>query len=373
MVTRALNALLRVALLASLLACAALFVDYSTASSSFCDAQSGCGAVRTSAFSSILGIKLPYLGLGVFVGLFALSVWASTKSHFKVVALFTGLAGLGAVVFIGLQIFVIRAVCIWCMLVDVSAVVAALTATVLAQREPPEEGRPLRYLWSGLALVVVATPFFWPHPPPSANLPPSVVALGSPSKVNIVMFTDFECPFCRRLHPVVEEAMKQHGGRVSLVRVMKPLRGHAGAEPAALAYLCTPEAQREAMADELYAGTSAELTPKGVITIGQGLGLDGATLARCMGSPETRQKLAAEEKLFEEAALRGLPSTFVGQELVVGADVDGFHAALERSLAGHGQSKGAPITYMFVFVALLALAVVAASLKASPANPAEVN
>ena len=70
--TRILTVVLRTALLVALMTSAAMFVDYSSVEpSSFCGVQSGCAAVRDSAFSKVFGIGVPTLGLGVFAGIFA--------------------------------------------------------------------------------------------------------------------------------------------------------------------------------------------------------------------------------------------------------------------------------------------------------------
>ena len=368
MTTRVLNVLLRLALLVSLLASAALFVDYSGAQA-FCGVQTGCGAVKGSAFSAIFGVPLPHIGLGVFAGLYGLAIWASRPRHHRVLAAMAGIAGLGAVVFIGLQIFVIKAICQWCMAVDVGAIVGAICAILLTRREPEEEPTPLRFLWAGLALAVVGAPLFWQTPAPTVTVPEPIAAYYQPGKVNVVMFTDFECPFCRRMHPIVEEAVHAHPGKIHLVRMMKPLRGHPGAEPAALAYLCAPEDRRDAMADRLYRGSSEELTPKGVVGIGKELGLDPGELARCMASEPTRTRLADESALFGAAQLRGLPSLFVQDELVQGADQGAFEAAIARGIAGGG-GGGTPIVWMFVFVGILATGVVGESLKAATSGAA---
>jgi uncharacterized membrane protein/predicted DsbA family dithiol-disulfide isomerase len=364
MTTRLLNVLLRVALLVTLLACAALFVDYSAATPSFCGVQSGCATVRTSAFSHVFGIPLPHLALPFFTSVFALAVWARGERPLLVLAAAAGVAGVGAVGYIGLQLFVVKAVCKWCMAVDGGAIVAAVTAIVLAKRAPQQESTPLRVVWTALMIVVVAAPIAWPSPPQQATVPASVAELYQADKVNIVMFTDFECPFCRKLHPIVEDFVEANPGRVNLVRVMKPLRGHRGAEPAALAYICASSEQRAAMADRLYHGTSEELTPKGVVLIGKGLGLDAGDLGRCMSSQQTRDELSRQGKLFTEAGLRGLPSLFVEHDLVQGADVAAFEAATSRAIAGNSGKEGTPIGWMFGFVGVLVAGVVVVSMRA---------
>jgi protein-disulfide isomerase len=59
-------------------------------------------------------------------------------------------------------------------------------------------------------------------------------ARGSASApVTIVEFTDFQCPSCAAMHPILEDALKTYASKVRLVVRDFPLRGHANAFKAA--------------------------------------------------------------------------------------------------------------------------------------------
>jgi protein-disulfide isomerase len=51
--------------------------------------------------------------------------------------------------------------------------------------------------------------------------------------VTIVAFTDFQCPACAAMHPIVEEVVKSYGNKVRLVMRDFPLQIHANARKAA--------------------------------------------------------------------------------------------------------------------------------------------
>ena len=51
--------------------------------------------------------------------------------------------------------------------------------------------------------------------------------------VTIVAFTDFQCPACAAMHPIVEEVVKSYGNRVRLVMRDFPLQIHVNARKAA--------------------------------------------------------------------------------------------------------------------------------------------
>jgi uncharacterized membrane protein/thiol-disulfide isomerase/thioredoxin len=308
--------------------------------------SSGCQEVRFSAYSNIFGVSLPTIGLGVFVGLFAMAIWANKKEHFQWLAVQTGVVALGAMALIGLQVFVIGSICKWCMAVDISAIVAAVCAILLARGEVEVEEAPLRFVWGGVCVAAVAVPLLWQHAPAKATVPDGIQQHYVDGKVNIVMFTDFECPFCRKMHPVFHDVANNHGAQVNMVRKMVPLNGHPGAKPAALAYLCVPETSREVFADKLY--SADHLNAQVVTTLAKELGHD---VVACMADPKTMEQIVADKDLFESAGLRGLPSTFVNDEIVAGADEPLLLEAIERGLGGG--SHGADITYMFAFLVLL--------------------
>jgi uncharacterized membrane protein len=366
MATRLLTILLRTALVVAIVASTALFVDYQSASGGgFCaDGASGCAQLRDSAFSRVGPVKMPTIGMIGFVGLFAFSLWASKERHFRLLAAAAGAGAAAALVLIVTQLFVEKTICAWCMAVDVSAIVAAAAAVALALRAPDAEPRALRMLWAAVGLAGVAIPLTWETAPPATDVPAAVAHYYAPDRVDVVMFTDFECPYCRRLHDVVDELMAEHPA-VHLQRVMVPLPGHLGAEPSALGYLCAPQAAREALADALYHREPGPLSLAEVVDLAEPLGVPRGPFVACLKSDETRQRLEAEKDLFQQAALRGLPSTFVEQELVVGADEATLRGAVERALEGHSAEGGIDLRYMFALVALLVLAVSAVSLRAS--------
>ena len=70
-------------------------------------------------------------------------------------------------------------------------------------------------LRAGAQLQVLFTE---PEPPVQAISTDDDPSRGNPqAPVTIVMFTDFQCPSCAMMHPVVEEALKANGNRLRLV------------------------------------------------------------------------------------------------------------------------------------------------------------
>ncbi|MEO7331577.1 MAG: vitamin K epoxide reductase family protein [Minicystis sp.] len=393
----ALLVLHRLALLVALAASAALFVEYSHAGDpAFCGVGSGCLAVRMSPYSRLLGVPLPTLGLLAFVGLFVFSLTARSISQHRIVAAASLVGGLFAGYLIFLQATQIHAFCPWCVAVDASAIVAAITGPLIyayvqrpgapdlpllkegqaGYRVAPEQ--PIGFAsyeaeiaafyrasligpWLVAGVAALFVPFVWGAYPVIPPPPAEIAALQVPGKVTIVSFTDFECPFCRALHPTME-AVAHDPARVALVRKMMPLSGHPGALPAALAYVCAPAARREEAASFLYAMPEEALNDKEIKEqLPAKIGLEKEAFARCVAAPETRAQVDADRDLFTKIQGAALPLTYVGPRVILGYAADRVEGAMAMELEGNRPSLR--LSWMFALLGAIYLAVAAFTVR----------
>lgn len=363
--------LLRLALLVAITASAVLVIEYRNAGDpAFCGAGSGCFQVRVSDYSHVVlgkhAIPLPNLGLAAYLGLFGLTLLVRTRRHGKLLAAVLSAGAIVALGLVGLQHFVIHAYCRWCIGVDVSGIVAAFASLALLRRGADASTDELHpRLPSGPWILAVCAslllPFVWSEYPVHPPLPPELAALEVPGKLNVIVFTDFECPFCRSLHPVLDEVRKQHGDAIHFQLKMVPLeRIHPGAAIAAAAYVCAPEAARDEVAAKLYAMPPEELTREGVGRVAQPAWR--AAFDACIDGPEGKARVAKDSAIFERAGLRGLPHTLVGPTIIIGADPERLTLAVEVEAAGG--RVGLPLAWMFLALGAIYGAVAAWSARA---------
>jgi uncharacterized membrane protein len=90
-----------------------------------------CRTVQHSKFSKMLGIPNSFAGLGIYLAVFILALLnAQGIVSFTPIAAIVGIGFLFSVYFTAIQVFVLKALCTWCV---VSAVdLTALLAIVLA-------------------------------------------------------------------------------------------------------------------------------------------------------------------------------------------------------------------------------------------------
>jgi protein-disulfide isomerase/uncharacterized membrane protein len=361
---------LRLALLFALGASAALTIDYLSSNPSFCGATSGCGVVRRSGFGYLGPVPLPAAGLLAFVCVLALSLGPPALRRASRHAAIAG-AVLGAGL-IGPQALVVKTFCWLCLVADGSAIVAGVAGAALVVRRDGAGSDvadgPLRaWAWGVLGALAVVAPLLWPVVRPAAALPAGVRERHVAGKINVVEFVDFECPFCRMFHPTLKGVVKEYGDRVNFARLDLPLDSHVHARGAAKAHLCA-DAQRagDRMADALF--EAEDLEQKGLVETAKELGLDVTSFEACLAAPATEQKLESVERILRDSGmLQGLPTTFVGSAMLVGAQDDvALRDAFERAARG-ADDDGIPGWLYLAAFALAGAGVVFVGRRRSPA------
>jgi len=347
---------LRAAVLVALLGSSALTIDYLSPVPTFCGVTSGCGTVHESAWSHLgpLNVPLPALGLVCFTAVLTLSLLPGARRHAAApLAVAGGVLALGL---LALQWLKIGAFCVLCVTVDSAALVAAAAgvafmrfgrdasdgAHTLESATDGATGEPLRDgAWIALGVIAVTAPLVWPSVKPLPDVPREIAAYYEPGKINVVEFVDFQCPFCRMYQPELKRVIDEFGARVHFVRLDLPLAMHPLARGAAHAHLCAVARGRgEEMANALMA--TEDLSAAGLLKAGVSVGLDPKALETCMNAPETDRDAGKSEALLKRLGLlQGLPTTFVGSKMIVGAEeAPALRAAFE--LAAAGSNHGIP-------------------------------
>jgi 2-hydroxychromene-2-carboxylate isomerase len=319
----------------------ALLVDYLRAEPAFCALGSGCDVVRRTAGYVFDFVPIPVLGVVAFAGLLGLSL----VGRARVVTAWAGLFGsVVAVALIGWQVGQIGALCWMCTVVDVAAI-AAGGFGFMAQRAKDEDdaGRVGPVAWMALALLALLVPVGLGRARPSAPVPPGVAALWKPGMINIVEFSDFECPFCRLAHPGIEAARKAAApGQVNFVRKTMPLPRHPHARDASRAWMCaTMQGRGDEMADQLFTTVTDEMTPEGCEAAAKAAGCDVAKYRACMADPASDAAVSRDVALVTAADFQGLPTVWIGDNRLLGAhDAADYANAVASVAAGH--RKGDP-------------------------------
>jgi protein-disulfide isomerase len=143
---------------------------------------------------------------------------------------------------------------------------------------------------------------------------------GSPrAPVTVVVFSDFQCPFCARVSPTLDEVQRTYGDKVRIVWKHQPLAFHPNALPAAEA----AEAAREQgkfwqMHDRLFS-SQRELSPEAYERFAKEIGLDLRKFQDAVRSGRARTRIQEDQKLAARIGAEATPTLFVNGERVEGA------------------------------------------------------
>jgi len=318
-------------------------VEYYANPGTFCSATGDCARVRFMARE--LGALLPAIGTMAFTTVFVLSVMKG-----KVVARVTAgcaiVGALGAAYLVYLQ-STWGAWCWLCLVIDSSTLAMGACGVWLLATMPDDADALgpgfMTYWWAPYWLAVFG-PITFGTTFIDAAVPDEVADLyDADAEVNIVELADFECPFCRAMHPNLRAAIEQTDAEVNLVRVVVPLSFHAHARPAAAAYFCAVEQDHgEAMADELFGG---ELERDDFMAYAGAMGLDLEAFETCLDAESTEERIEEDLARWEAAGNPGLPTVFIGAQIHRGFAPDSGPGAFIASIEAAEAEQGARVRY----------------------------
>ena len=158
--------------------------------------------------------------------------------------------------------------------------------------------------------------------------------------VTIVMFSDFQCPFCGQAVPVAEDVLKAYPNDVNFVMKQFPLRQiHPNADPAARAALAAGrQGKFWEMHDELYKNNK-NLSPETIKGIAEKLGLNMKQFEADQTSDEVKKQVDEELALGAKVDVRGTPSFFVNGKIAQNRTLDGFKAQVDTELKAKGKKS----------------------------------
>ena len=156
----------------------------------------------------------------------------------------------------------------------------------------------------------------------------------SNAPIEIIEFSDFQCPFCQRANPTVTQVLKTYGDRVHFVYRHFPLGNHPNARPAAEASQCAAEQGKFwEYHDTLFANPS-RLADADLKQHAAGLGLDARQFNACVDTHKYKAQVDADMEAGEDAGVNGTPAFFVNGRMLNGAQpFDAFKRVIDEELA----------------------------------------
>jgi hypothetical protein len=135
--------------------------------------------------------------------------------------------------------------------------------------------------------------------------------------VRLMLFSDFECPYCAELAGVIQEVMQTFPMEVSLEYIHLPLKSHPQAFEAAVASECAARQGKFWLYHDELMKQRGQLDGKWE-QAAQAVGLDLERFRNCMTSPEIRQHVERARQAGQNLGLNAVPVLYVNGRQVGG-------------------------------------------------------
>lgn len=152
--------------------------------------------------------------------------------------------------------------------------------------------------------------------------------------VEIIEFSDFQCPYCTRGAATLDEVKEKYGDKVTVVYRHFPLDFHDRADRAAQASECANDQDKFwPYHDQLFANQSA-LQEADLVRYAKMVELDVKQFEDCMATNKHAQTVQDDLKEGAEAGMSGTPGFFINGRFVGGAQpIQVFSEIIDEELA----------------------------------------
>jgi protein-disulfide isomerase len=152
--------------------------------------------------------------------------------------------------------------------------------------------------------------------------------------IEMIEFSDFQCPFCVSAVPTVNQVLSEYGDRIHFTYRHYPLATHPRARPAAEASQCAAEQGKFwQFHDKLFADQS-RLGDEDFKQHAAQLGLDTAQFAACVDSHKYQAEIDTDIRVGNEAGVSGTPAFYINGRMLSGAQpFEAFKRIIDEELA----------------------------------------
>ena len=178
-------------------------------------------------------------------------------------------------------------------------------------------------------------------PDPDREYP--VRTAGSPSlgpedaSVTIVEFTDYQCPFCGRVHPTMKKLLAEYEDDVRLVMKHNPLPIHPLAPTAARAAVAAGKQGKFWEMHERIFANQRNLADKDLRAHAEALGLDVQRWEKDRSSSEVASVVTGDQAEARRLGTTGTPAFFINGRFLSGAQpYDVFKQRIDEELKKQG-------------------------------------
>ena len=204
----------------------------------------------------------------------------------------------------------------------------------LVQRERQQRSQDLRQMLFAEAGVEILLE------PPRVEV---AVADGTPFRgpvdapIVLIEYTDFQCPFCTRVQPTLNELMNRYEGKIRHVFKNLPLPMHAQAQLAGAASLCAQDQGKFWEYRDWLFANQRTLSRDSMVAQAGAFGMDTEVFSTCIDRGAYLDVVRADMAEANSFGITGTPAFLINGRVLTGAvPIEDFEAIIDSELERRG-------------------------------------
>ena len=150
--------------------------------------------------------------------------------------------------------------------------------------------------------------------------------------VTLVAFLDFQCPYCSRVYPIIEQLLDKYPKDVKLIIKHYPLRMHKFAKKSSIASLAAARQDKYKEMAKILLSNYKNLNDQTITKYAQDAGLDMQKFNGSLNDPALLKIVNQDMKLGGKVKVKGVPALFINGLRVKSRSLQALSNMVEKEL-----------------------------------------
>lgn len=150
--------------------------------------------------------------------------------------------------------------------------------------------------------------------------------------VSVFAFLDFQCPYCAKAYPMLEDLLAKYPEKVNIIIKHYPLRMHRFAEKASIAALAASKQNKYQEMTKALFGNYKNLNDEIIKKYAEDSGLNIQDFDKDSNDPVIKDILKQDMSMGARLQIRGVPSLYINGLPVKNRSLDALSSMVEQEL-----------------------------------------
>lgn len=150
--------------------------------------------------------------------------------------------------------------------------------------------------------------------------------------VSVVAFFDYQCPYCAKVYPTLEQLLAKYPEQVNLIIKHYPLKMHPYAEKASMAALAASRQNKYQVVTKAFFENFRNLNEATIKQYVEESGVDMKAFEAALEDPSVKKIISEDITLGARLKVRGVPTLFINGRLVKDRSLDALSFMVETEL-----------------------------------------